>query len=71
MPRKINYQPNEKLARALEAHKGKWVVIVEDEVVLSGDDPLELQEQARGRGIEYDGLEYVHDWKGEPPILIL
>jgi hypothetical protein len=29
--RKIEYQPNAKLARAAEAYRGKWVVIVRNE----------------------------------------
>lgn len=68
--RKIDYQPNEKLARQAEAYRGKWVVIVRDEIVLAGDDPFELQRQADERGIEYDALVQIPDWK-EPPVYIL
>lgn len=68
--RKITYQPNAKLARQAEAYRGKWVVIVRDEIVLAGDDPFELQRKADERGIEYDVLVQIPDWK-EPPVYIL
>jgi hypothetical protein len=68
--REITYQPNDKLFRQQEAHRGKWVVIVRDDVVLSGDDPFKLQREADERGIEYDLLIKIPDWK-EPPIQIL
>lgn len=68
--REITYQPGERLAKRAEAYRGKWVVIVRDEIVLAGDDPFELQRQADERGIEYDVLIQVPDEK-EPPILIL
>lgn len=68
--RKIDDQPNEKLARQAQGYRGKWVVIVRDEIVMAGDDPMELQQKAWDHGIEYDGLEFIPDEK-EPPILIL
>lgn len=71
LKKKFDYQPNEKLAKTLESYRGKWVVIDRDEVLMSGDDLLELQREADARGIEYDLIDYVHDWKGNPPILIV
>lgn len=71
LKKKFDYQPNEKLAKALQAYRGKYVVIDRDEVVMSGDDLHELKREADERGIEYDVIDYVSDWKGKPPILIV
>lgn len=68
--RKLTYQPNEKLMRAAEAYKGKWIVVLRDEILMAGDDPLELQRAVEERGIEYDVIDYVGDWE-KPPLVIL
>lgn len=71
MKRKLTYQPNEKLMRAAKAYKGKWIAVLRDEIVLSGDDPLVVKREATERGIEYDVIDYVADWGGRPPKFIL
>jgi len=70
--RKLTYQPNEKLMKAAQAYKGKWIVVLRDEILMAGDDPLQLQREVEERGIEYDVIDYVGDFDWEkPPLVIL
>lgn len=69
MPRKHHFQPNDKYLRAAEAYKGRWVVVRRDEILLAGDDPRELERQARERGLEYDVIQQVPSEDPEPLIL--
>lgn len=59
MPSKRGLQPNEKLLKAAEAYRGRWIAIYEDTIVLAGDDPLTVEREAEARGIDYDIIEYV------------
>lgn len=61
--------PEEKYLRSAEAYRGRWVVIHDDEVLLAGDNPRELQRQARERGLRYDFIEKIPDLDPEPLIL--
>lgn len=71
---KLPPEDPEKLGKALEQYKRKWVVILGDEVLKAGDDPVELADWARKRGLRYYRVSYVEDWAkfgGKPPIYIL
>lgn len=66
---KVGWEPSRKLLEELEAYRGKWVVIVGQDVVLSDPDRARLSEIIEKQGLQWDSIDYIPT--GDEPPLIL
>lgn len=66
---KVGWEPSEELLQKLESYKGKWVVIVDQDVVLSHADRDRLDDEIEQEGLAWDSIRYVP--RGDEPPLIL
>lgn len=66
---KVGWEPSAELLKKLEAYRGKWVVIVGQDVVLSDIDREALEARIDERHLYWDSIDYVPT--GDEPPLIL
>jgi hypothetical protein len=66
---KVGWEPSPELVKKLESYKGKWVVIIGQDIVLADADREALHRNIEQQRLDWDSIEYIP--RGDEPPLIL